>query len=106
MGEEISEKTMYHGAAGERFAKIEEREKINTRRISKLEVLAEAINSQNENIVRLVVQLEAANKKLECQDARLCAIEKQPADRIEAIIRAAITALAGALAGALMGMIL
>lgn len=106
ISEEVSKEIIYAPATGERIAKVEEREKNNTRRISRLEVLAEAINSQNENIARLVVQLEAANKRLECQDARLCAIEKQPADRVEAVIRAVITALAGAIAGALIGMII
>lgn len=88
------------------MCKVEEREKSNTHRISKLEDLANAINSQNENIARLVVQLEAANEKLQSQDARLCAIERNPSERIETAIRSVISALAGAIAGALMGLIL
>ena len=91
--------------AGERICRVEEREKSNTHRISKLEELARAINSQNENIARLVVQLETANKQLQEQDARLCAIEKHPSESIELTVRAVIAALIGAAAGAIMGII-
>ena len=80
--------------------------KINSHRIDKLEALANAINSQNENIARLVVQLEAANRRLENQDERLCDIEKQPLRRFSSLLKAVISAVAGAAAGALISLLL
>ena len=92
-------------SAAERLCKIEERVKSNSHRISKFEELANAINSQNENIARLVAQLEAANEKLQSQDARLSAMEKRPGERVEVVVRSVLYAIAGALAGALAGYI-
>lgn len=90
---------------GERIVKIEEREKINSHRIDKLEALANAINSQNENITRLVIQLEEANRRLENQDERLCDIEKRPLIRFASVAKAVISAVAGAIAGALFSLL-
>lgn len=107
LGDYISEKEESGSPSqGERIVKIEEREKINSHRIDKLEALANAINSQNENITRLVIQLEEANRRLENQDERLCDIEKQPLIRFTSVIKAVISAVAGAVAGALISLLL
>ena len=104
LSEENYDETFVESAA-ERLCRVEERAKSNSRRISKFEELANAINSQNENIARLVAQLEAANEKLQSQDERLSAIEKRPGERTEAIVRSILSAIAGALAGALAGIL-
>ncbi len=106
LGDFISEKEEnISPSQGERIVKIEEREKINSHRIDKLEALANAINSQNENITRLVIQLEEANRRLENQDERLCDIEKRPLIRFASVVKAVISAVAGAIAGALFSLL-
>ena len=106
LGDFISEKEEnISPSQGERIVKIEEREKINSHRSDKLEALATAINSQNENITRLVIQLEEANRRLENQGERLCDIEKRPLIRFASVVKAVISAVAGAIAGALFSLL-
>lgn len=90
--------------SAERIVKVEEREKSNSRRIERLENLAEAIHLQNENIARLVEKLEATNNALDAQEKRLSEIEKLPRTRAEAVFSSGMTALASAVAGSLVTM--
>ena len=87
---------------GERLTKAEERAKSNSRRLDRLERLADEVSKQNENITRLVVQLEYTNKQLNLQDARLKEIEKAPKRRLDTVIGAIITALCSAFVGGLV----
>ena len=91
--------------SAERMVKLEEREKSNSHRIEKLENLAEAIYSQNENIARLVEKLEATNNALDAHEKRLSEIERLPRARAETVFSSGITALASAVAGALVTML-
>lgn len=90
--------------SSERMVKVEEREKSNSHRIDRLESLADAIHSQNENIARLVEKLEATNNALDAHEKRLYEIEKLPRARGETVFSSGITALASAVAGALVTM--
>lgn len=89
-----------HDFEGERLTKAEERAKSNSRRIDRLERLADEIGKQNENIARLVVQLEFTNKQLSAQESRLKEIEDRPKGRWSLVASAVITAVCSALAGA------
>ena len=91
--------------SAERMVKLEAREKSNSHRIEKLENLAEAIYSQNENIARLVEKLEATNNALDAHEKRLSEIERLPRARAETVFSSGITALASAVAGALVTML-
>ena len=48
----------------ERLAKMEERLKSDFQRLDRLERLAEEVHIQNENMAKLVVELEYANRQL------------------------------------------
>jgi hypothetical protein len=85
---------------GERITKAEERTKSNSRRLDRLERLTDEVSKQNENIARLVVQLEFTNRQLTAHDKRLRDIESRPRHRAEYVFGAIITALCSALAGA------
>ena len=85
---------------GERLTKAEERAKSNSRRLDRLERLADAVSKQNENITRLVVQLEFTNEQLAAHDERLKEIEARPRNRLHMVVGAVITAICSALAGA------
>ena len=76
------------------------RTKSNSRRLDRLERLTDEVSKQNENIARLVVQLEFTNRQLTAHDKRLRDIESRPRHRAEYVFGAIITALCSALAGA------
>jgi len=90
------------GDASRRLIKLEEREKSNTHRLDRLEGLVEEVHAQNENIARLLTELEYTNKQLSLHDARLSEIEKQPRTRLALIWSSVITAIVGAAVGAVM----
>lgn len=90
---------------GERLTKAEERTKSNSRRLDRLERLADEVSKQNENIARLVVQLEFTNEQLAAHDRRLQEIENRPKGRVNMIVGAVLTAVCSALAGAAVTMI-
>ena len=85
---------------GERLTKVEERAKGNSRRLDRLERLTDEVSKQNENIARLVVQLEFTNEQLKAQDARLKEIEARPHGKYRMLANAVVTAACSALAGA------
>ena len=92
--------------ASRRLVKLEEREKTNARRLDRLEGLANEVHAQNENIARLIVQIEFTNKQLSLQEKRLTEIEKQPRARLNLIWGSVITALASAAVGAIATVII
>ena len=92
--------------ASRRLTKLEEREKTNTHRIDRLEGLANEVHAQNENIARLIVQIEFTNKQLSLQEKRLTEIEKQPRARLNLIWGAIVTAIASAAVGAIATVII
>ena len=85
---------------GERLTKAEERAKSNSRRLDRLERLTDEVSKQNENIARLVIQLEFTNQQLTAHDKRLQEIENRPKGRFNMVAGAVITAICSALAGA------
>ena len=86
--------------ANERLiAEIGARAKSNSHRIEKLEEIACEIHKQNENIAKMVAQMEFMNKQLSIHDAKLSEIENRPQKRLGSIITAIITAICGALIG-------
>lgn len=88
--------------ASRRLIKLEEREKSNTHRLDRLEGLVEEVHSQNENIARLIVELEFTNKQLTLHDERLSEMEKQPRTRMNLLWGALITAILSAAVGAVV----
>ena len=92
--------------ASRRLTKLEEREKTNTHRIDRLEGLANEVHAQNENLARLIVQIEFTNKQLSLQEKRLTEIEKQPRARLNLIWGAIVTAIASAAVGAIATVII
>lgn len=81
------------------IAEIGARAKSNSHRIEKLEEIACEIHKQNENIAKMVAQMEFMNKQLSIHDAKLSEIENRPQKQLGSIITAIITALCGALIG-------
>lgn len=86
----------------ERLAKTEERLKSDSRR---LERLADEVHIQNENIARLVVQLEFVGRQLSSHEKRLANIESLPGRGIRMLVGAVITALASAVIGGLVALL-
>ena len=85
---------------GERLTKAEERGKSNSRRLDRLERLTDEVSKQNENIARLVLQLQFTNEPLKMHDKRLRDIENRPHQHIKLVAGAIATAVCSALAGA------
>ena len=90
---------------GERLTKAEERGKSNSRRLDRLERLTDEVSKQNENIARLVLQLQFTNEQLAAHDKRLQNIENRPHQNIRLIGGAIVTAVCSALAGAAVTLI-
>ena len=84
------------------IAEIGARAKSNSHRIERLEEIACEIHKQNENIAKMVAQMEFMNKELTIHDARLSEIESRPQKRLGSIITSIITAVCGALFGGLV----
>lgn len=92
----------------ERLAKTEERLKSDSRRLDRLdrlERLADEVHIQNENIARLVVQLEFVGKQLSSHEKRLAKIEGLPGRGIRMLVGAVVTALASAVIGGLVALL-
>lgn len=89
----------------ERLAKTEERLKSDSRRLDRLERLADEVHIQNENIARLVVQLEFVGRQLSSHEKRLANIESLPGRGIRMLVGAVITALASAVIGGLVALL-
>lgn len=84
------------------IAEIGARAKSNSHRIERLEEIACEIHKQNENIAKMVAQMEFMNKELTIHDARLSEIESRPQKRLGSIVTSIITAVCGALFGGLV----
>ena len=70
----------------ERLAKTEERLKSDSRRLDRLERLADEVHIQNENIARLVVQPEFVGRQLSSHEKRLANIESLPGRGIRMLV--------------------
>ena len=88
--------------ASRRLIKLEEREKSNTHRLDRLEGLVSEVHAQNENIARLIAELEFTNKQLAAHDERLSEMEKQPRARLNLLWGTLITAIISAAVGAVV----
>ena len=86
----------------ERLAKTEERLKSDSRRLDRL---ADEVHIQNENIARLVVQLEFVGRQLSSHEKRLAKIEGLPGRGIRMLVGAVVTALASAVIGGLVALL-
>ena len=85
----------------ERLAKMEERLKSDFQRLERLERLAEEVNIQNENMAKLVVELEYANRQLTSHEKRIAKMESLPGQGMRRLIGAVITAIVSAVIGGL-----
>lgn len=86
----------------ERLCKAEERIKFDEQRVDRLERLADEVRVQNENIARLVTQLEFTNKQLAAHEKRIGEIESLPGRGVRMLIGAIAAALASAVIGGLV----
>lgn len=89
----------------ERLAKAEERVKYDELRIDRLERLADEVRVQNENIARLVAQLEFTNTQLAAHEKRIGEMESLPGRGVRMIVGAVIAALASAVIGGLVSVL-
>ncbi|MBE6551575.1 MAG: hypothetical protein E7665_05500 [Ruminococcaceae bacterium] len=79
----------------ERQKVMEERLGRDKERLERLEKLYDAINIQNTNIEKLVIELRHINSSLSSHEERITAIEEQPRGRLSHIVSSMISALTG-----------
>ena len=77
--------------------------KENTRRIDKLESDTEALKEIAYSVKALAQNMETMTKEQEKQGKRLEALEKQPAERWNSIIKTILTTIASTLTGGIIG---
>lgn len=96
-----------------KITEVEARSKSNTRRLDRLENIAEAIHEQSGSIRELVSEIKHTNDHiaqhdadLETQEKRLDVLEKVPAERWNSmkkiIVSTLISTICGGLAGAML----
>ena len=90
----------------ERRKVLEERNARDKERLDRLETLCDAINAQNTNIERLVVELKHINKLISSQEERLQIIEAAPRNRMSQIVTAIISAVAGGIVASFLAALL
>ncbi len=90
----------------ERMKVLEERSARDKERLDRLETLCDAINTQNTNIERLVVELKHINKLISSQEERLQIIEAAPKSRLSQIVTAVISAVTGGIVASLFASLL
>ncbi len=79
----------------ERQKVMEERLGRDKERLERLEKLYDAINIQNTNIEKLVIELRHINSSVSSHEERITAIEEQPKSRLSQMITSLISALTG-----------
>lgn len=79
----------------ERQKVMEERLGRDKERLERLEKLYDAINIQNTNIEKLVIELRHINSDLSSHEERITAIEEKPQSRLSQVVSSVISALTG-----------
>lgn len=89
-----------------KVAHLEERQKLNTKRIDNLEIKLEDIHELASSVKLLASEMKAMRVDVVDMNARLKAIEDKPAKNWDKIVSTIIGTVVGAIAGAIIGLVL
>ena len=81
----------------ERLRRVDDENNRQNRRLEKLENIMDTINELTASVQLLAVRMEAMQKEMEKQGARLETIEQEPADKWRSVVKTAVTVVVSAL---------
>ena len=87
----------------ERLIRLEEREKSNTHRLNKVEVVAEEIHTMSETMVQLIGEVKHTNETVSELKEKVEEMEDKPSARLEQIKSVIIAAVASAIISGFIG---
>lgn len=87
----MGEENITRGEIEERFHRVEDENNRQNRRLEKLENIMDTINELTASVQLLAVRMEAMQKEMEKQGARLETIEREPAENWRSVVKIVIS---------------